>query len=132
MNTQRIYYGKRVSSGDCEVTVVEANGQCRALTPARSLTIRNHSPTGFEWGYGGSGPAQLSLALLLDYFDEVEIATQGYMEFKGSVTCRMPKEWELTAGEIQFWMQTSLSNKQDEAHAYFSAKWEGARQEQRQ
>ena len=27
------------------------------------LDMRNHSPTGFEWGYGGSGPAQLALAL---------------------------------------------------------------------
>lgn len=30
-----------------------------------SLAIRNHSPTGFEWGYGGSGPAQTALAILL-------------------------------------------------------------------
>ena len=26
-----------------------------------SLTVRNHSPTGPAWGYGGSGPAQLAL-----------------------------------------------------------------------
>jgi len=26
------------------------------------LDLYNHSPTGFEWGYGGSGPAQLALA----------------------------------------------------------------------
>ena len=26
------------------------------------LEIRKHSPTGFEWGYSGSGPAQLALA----------------------------------------------------------------------
>lgn len=26
--------------------------------------LRNHSPAGFEFGYGGSGPAQLALALL--------------------------------------------------------------------
>jgi hypothetical protein len=30
------------------------------------LDLRNHSPSGFEWGYGGSGPAQLALALLAD------------------------------------------------------------------
>ena len=27
------------------------------------LDLANHSPTGFSWGYGGSGPAQLALAL---------------------------------------------------------------------
>jgi hypothetical protein len=31
------------------------------------LDLRNHSPTGFEWGYRGSGAAQLSLAILADY-----------------------------------------------------------------
>jgi len=27
----------------------------------------NHSPDGFEWGYGGSGPAQLALAIYQDF-----------------------------------------------------------------
>ena len=36
------------------------------LSPDRSLNVTNHSPSGFAWGYGGSGPAQLALALLLE------------------------------------------------------------------
>jgi hypothetical protein len=28
--------------------------------------LRNHSPDGFEWGYGGSGPSQLALAIIAD------------------------------------------------------------------
>ncbi len=28
------------------------------------------SPTGFEYGYGGSGPADLAMSVLADYFDE--------------------------------------------------------------
>src|SRR5262245_30081897 len=35
-------------------------------TPARSQRCRNYSPTGFNFGYGGSGPAQLALAILLE------------------------------------------------------------------
>ena len=35
------------------------------LSPKDSQKIVNHSPDGFEWGYGGSGPAQLSLAIVL-------------------------------------------------------------------
>lgn len=35
------------------------------------LDLVNHSPTGFSWGYGGSGPAQLALAILADYFEHV-------------------------------------------------------------
>ena len=29
-----------------------------------SLAVRNHSPTGPAWGYGGSGPAQLALGIV--------------------------------------------------------------------
>ena len=32
-----------------------------------SLAISNHSPTGFNWGYGGSGPAQLAPAILMEF-----------------------------------------------------------------
>lgn len=31
------------------------------------LNVRNHSPDGFNWGYGGSGPSQLALAILIDH-----------------------------------------------------------------
>ena len=30
------------------------------------LDLREHSMTGFEWGFAGSGPAQLALAILAD------------------------------------------------------------------
>ena len=31
------------------------------------LEYCNHSPTGFEWGYGGSGPSQLAFCILLQF-----------------------------------------------------------------
>jgi len=43
---------------------IEGEGRARQLPPRNSLV--DHSPDGFEWGYGGSGPAQLALALLAD------------------------------------------------------------------
>jgi hypothetical protein len=51
--------GRRGANG-CSWTV---DGEPVELGP--SLAVRNHSPTGFEWGYGGSGPAQSALAILL-------------------------------------------------------------------
>jgi len=46
--------------------------RCVVLVDGKPLAPRNdlfdHSPSGFEWGYGGSGPAQLALALLADHF----------------------------------------------------------------
>ncbi|MCK4554525.1 hypothetical protein KAU19_06245, partial [Candidatus Parcubacteria bacterium] len=36
------------------------------LSPKKSQLVINHSPDGFAWGYGGSGPAQLALAILIE------------------------------------------------------------------
>lgn len=41
--------------GDWETRRVWING--KELLPGRSQKIVNHSPDGFAWGYGGSGPA---------------------------------------------------------------------------
>jgi len=57
----KIYEGKRTKDG-CEVTV-----DGKPLPPR--LDLWNHSPAGFEFGYGGSGPAQLALAILADFFE---------------------------------------------------------------
>jgi hypothetical protein len=53
-----------------------------ALPPRTDLF--NHSPTGFEFGYAGSGPAQLSLAILADCVGE-PLALEFYQEFKWAV-----------------------------------------------
>jgi hypothetical protein len=53
----------------------------REILPERSLVVRNHSPTRFAWGYGGSGPAQLALALLLEITTK-EMAFLWYQEVK--------------------------------------------------
>ena len=59
----------------------------RPLSPKVSQKVRNHSPTGFSWGFGGSGPAQLALALLLDVLDRDE-AQLRYQAFKWDVVAR--------------------------------------------
>ena len=40
---------------------VEDDDEVYCLNPRHDSG--NHSPTGLEWGYSGSGPAQLALAL---------------------------------------------------------------------
>lgn len=46
-----------------------------------SLKVRSHSPTGFNAGYGGSGPAQTALALMLKVMLP-HLATRCYQTFK--------------------------------------------------
>jgi hypothetical protein len=53
----------------------------KPLDLKRSLKLRNHSPTGFNWGYGGSGPAQFALALLYRYAPK-ELALEFYQRLK--------------------------------------------------
>ena len=52
------------------------------LPPDRSIKVTNHSPSGFSWGYGGSGPAQLALALLLEAGASEQEAQRHHQDFK--------------------------------------------------
>ena len=71
------------------------------------LDLCNHSPTGFEWGYCGSGPAQLALAILADHLVNDEQALQFYQRFKWAVIAELPKRgWTLTSDQIQKSLQS--------------------------
>jgi hypothetical protein len=62
------YVGVRLGPGHVVVAVHETENLITKtihLPVTPSLRHRNHSPDGFEWGYHGSGPAQLALAILL-------------------------------------------------------------------
>lgn len=66
----------------------------KLLNPEPSQAIRNHSPDGFSWGYGGSGCSQLALAIMLELTGKPD----GYQEFKWDVISGIPQ----TDFEIEF------------------------------
>ncbi len=72
----------------------------RALDPR--LDLDNHSPTGFEWGYGGSGPAQLALAILADYTRDDQLALNLHQRFKFKVIGSLKRNdtWHLRDADI--------------------------------
>ncbi len=71
------------------------------MLPLR-LDLRNHSPTGVEWGYGGSGPAQLALALAADVLGDDDRAQEVYQRLKFSVVGGLPHEgWVLTESRLR-------------------------------
>ena len=77
----------------------------RRLNPRMDLW--NHSPDGFEWGYSGSGPAQLALALLADHCGDDERALNWYHRFKWAVIAELPhREWILTSEDIDRVLQS--------------------------
>ena len=57
-------------TGDITKQPPEVRLDGAVLLPDRSQAQHNHSPDGFSWGYTGSGPSQLALALTLQLFDE--------------------------------------------------------------
>jgi hypothetical protein len=101
------YHGRRGRNGT-EVWVEEF---CPSGKPRREQTIvrplplqfelRNHSPTGFAWGYCGSAPAQLALALLMDATGEPTLALRHYQEFKFRFVAGWREEWRITETEIR-------------------------------
>lgn len=79
--------------GKCMV-IVEMDCKTRQLD-AR-LDLRRHSPDGFEWGYGGSGPAQLALALVADCCGERRAVPAIYQRFKERIVSRLAHDgWTL-------------------------------------
>ena len=77
----RAYVGLRTAA-ECKVWVGSTANQFADYELPMQLELANHSPTGFEWSYGGSGPVQLALALLADCLKDHELALRFYQSFK--------------------------------------------------
>lgn len=87
------YTGKRTNIG--AVVLVERDRGANSMLPPRA-DLRNHSPDGFEWGYAGSGPAQLSLAICAHAINNDARAQRVYQHFKA----RVVQHWKENAWEI--------------------------------
>lgn len=95
-----VYTGVR--KGEKGIAQVFKDGQ--PFYHYESLEVCNHSPTGFEWGYGGSGPCQLALALLLEVTDE-ETAAELQHAFKWEVVAMLDRNhWRLPTRFIAQWV----------------------------
>lgn len=72
-------------------------------------------PDGAEWGYGGSGPAQLALALLADATGDDGQAQKSYQRFKWEVVAGFNREqFLITQAEIRCWIAAVLAGPEPE------------------
>jgi len=94
-----MYTGKIVNDGEVKDVdrIVQRDGKGEPINPRFDLA--NHSPTGFCWGYGGSGPAQLALAILADYLKDDQRARSLYQGFKDRVIARLPIDEDFTLAD---------------------------------
>ena len=61
----------------------------RAVVEGVPRDIVLHSPDGYEWGYGGSGPSDLALNILLQHMPRGE-AEKHHQAFKWEFVARLP------------------------------------------
>ena len=90
-------------AGDAEDVVLwrTAEGEARASVPHAP----QHSPTGIEWGYGGSGPADLARSVLLALVDAPTADTL-YQRFKHEVVAAVPESsGVLLAADVRAWVE---------------------------
>jgi len=108
---------KAMATQPAGVTIT-VNGQ-----PLRHVV--RHSPTGMEWGYSGSGPADLALSILTDYLFRAgqqvrvrempeavpgrkvleKLAEMLHQAFKADVVAQLPREgWRLAGEQVAAWL----------------------------
>ena len=105
----KVYRGYR-QAGHAHV-IVEENGEQRPL----KHYVR-HSPDGFEWGYGGSGPSELARCILIEHaaLNEAQVNDRwadhlpvSYQDFKWDTVARWDRDsFEITSAEIDAWVAT--------------------------
>ncbi len=106
MGTMIIHGYGQPGGGRCLVTVDAGDGERVLPMPELLRGEGRHSPDGFQWGYGGSGPAELARAILIQVFpDDVMVRhPRVYQEFKFDVVARLDREgFVLTDAEVRAW-----------------------------
>jgi hypothetical protein len=93
---------------------VHEDGRATRKLP-KCLDKVNHSPDGFAWGYGGSGPAQLAYALLFDVTNDADKSQRFYQQYKFAVVAKLPATpWEIRATSIWDWLDEAQSEGEKE------------------
>lgn len=106
-STAAAYSGQAENAEYQHVGIVRrvlAGGEFETLNPRYDLA--NHSPDGFAWSYGGSGPAQLALAILADVTGDDEYAVHNYQAFKFDKIATLPRgDFTIERAEVLAWIE---------------------------
>lgn len=104
----KVYRGSRSADDRDAIVAVDEDGVVRQLAPRPDIEGVK-TATGFAWGYGGSGPKQLAIALLADAISD-DVATDWHHQFRVAKIEPIPMErsWTMTDAEIlNWWKETS-------------------------
>lgn len=84
--THKVYSGDRTIDG----AVVRVDGSI----------FRPGGPQGFEWGYEGASPLELSRAILTDHLGDKGQAERLAAPFMRDVVANFANEWEMTSADV--------------------------------
>ncbi len=96
----KIYKGTRNREGIGDETIMVQDNADEYLLEH----IERHSPDGFQWGYGGSGPADTALSILTDCLG-MKQANQLYQLFKWEFVACWGDEWSISEEKIREWAE---------------------------
>ena len=120
VKTGNYYAGHHIAQGT--LVTVTRSGRSRPLDT--SYDLGNNSSTDFSWGYNGSGPAQLALAILTDYFGAKPggraLAEALYEPFKFTVIAVLPDCWEIDFEEVGIALCRTLTEEPDRLNRVLS------------
>lgn len=77
----KVYYGHAATDERTAYVTVREKGHGAQVLPHHV----HHSPSGFNWGYGGAGPSELARCLLFDAFGAQPCPSDG--------ECRCDNKW---------------------------------------
>ena len=103
--TGKIYYGYNTGPGSQVVWVITPKDEKYILKH-----VCRHSPNGFQWGYGGSGPADAALSILHECVGERD-ANDFYQDFKWDFIAGADSKLEIKEEDIRTWLATKKDER---------------------
>jgi hypothetical protein len=112
-DTYKLAHAWRETGGFNTIVIDQLNATTNAV---HWLPIYPDGGVGFSWGYGGTGPHTLALALLLDALDEwptrkqhnsgYSLSDRWHWIFARDFTMRWPQDevWTLTGKQVDAWL----------------------------
>lgn len=85
-----------------KITGIRDSAGCRLFIDGVPIHhVVRHSPSGMEWGYAGSGPADAALSILHAIYPP-EFADQYYRDFKETFVTSWPQDKARIDVEVDF------------------------------
>ena len=118
----KVYKGRRTANGIGNQPVIV---ECPATGGSYALRhVVRHSPTGLQWGYGGSGPADLALSILYDFCTDRNSAEMFHQQFKWDFVSGWEDEWSIEGETINSWLKEQWRKKHEEHGAEIPANYQ--------